>query len=150
MTRDDLLQIVHARPEADIVAATIWAEARGDGVRGMAAVAAVIGNRRRNTPPRYGAGWVGVCLRRWQFSCWNIYDDGRRDLNLDLILNGPDGARWHQAQALAELIMADLLRDPTEGATHYHTPAVSPRWKDSPQMRFLRQIGDHVFYYEVW
>lgn len=150
MTRDDLMQIVHARPVSEIVAATIWAEARGEGVRGMAAVASVIGNRRRHTPPRYGAGWVGVCLRRWQFSCWNVYDDGRRDANLDAIIRGPEGARWHQAQALADLVMDDLLRDETGGATHYHTLSVAPYWKDSPQMRFCRQIGAHLFYHELW
>ena len=149
MTRDDLDAIIDGRTDREILAATIWAEARNQGTIGMAAVASVIGNRFNAGVKRYGVSWRGVCLWPWQFSCWNVYKDGTRDANLKLILRGPTGPEWHQAVAIADLATLALLGDPTGGATHYHTEAVSPNWKDSPQMRFLRKIGDHMFYFEV-
>jgi N-acetylmuramoyl-L-alanine amidase len=149
MTREDLDQIIDGRTDREVVAATIWAESRDQGSIGMAAVASVIGNRLASGVKRYGVTWRGVCLRNRQFSCWNVYADGSRDPNLARILRGPTGPEWHQALLLADLAMNDLLKDPTGGATHYHTEAVSPSWKDSPKMRLLKQIGDHVFYFEV-
>ena len=53
--------------ETKIVAITILAEARGEGEAGMYAVGAVIAQRafeRKQTPTE-------VCLKKWQFSCWN-------------------------------------------------------------------------------
>ena len=53
--------------EEKIVAITILAEARGEGEKGMYAVGAVIAQRafeRKQTPTE-------VCLKKWQFSCWN-------------------------------------------------------------------------------
>ena len=53
--------------ENKIVAITILAEARGEGEAGMYAVGAVIAQRakERNQTP------TEVCLKKWQFSCWN-------------------------------------------------------------------------------
>ena len=55
--------------EEKIIAITILAEARGEGEKGMYAVAAVIAQRafeRKRTPSE-------VCLKPYQFSCWNGY-----------------------------------------------------------------------------
>ena len=149
MTRDELFEVTQQKTDREIVAATIWAEARGEGIVGMAAVAAVIQNRADGIYKRYGSTYRNVCLKPWQFSCWNIYKDGTKDPNLDLILRGPTGNRWHYAQAITDLVFEKLMGDPTGGATHYHTPDVNPSWASSPQMRFLRQIGNHKFYFEV-
>lgn len=148
MTREDLMAVLDDRTDLEIVSATVWAEARNQGVIGMAAVAATIGNRVK-AATWYGADWRGVCLRKWQFSCWNVYQDGTRDANLNLILHGPTGKEWDQAQAIAEIAMAGLLGDPTGGATHYHTEEVSPTWAGSPKMIALKKIGAHSFYYEA-
>ena len=62
-----------------VVAITILAEARGEGDKGMGAVAAVIAQRaidRKQT-------WQKVCLAKWQFSCWN----GKKISDLDHLLN---------------------------------------------------------------
>lgn len=148
MTRNDLLQILRERDPEEIVAATVWAEARNQGAVGMAAVACVIRNRLL-AATWYGKSWSGVCLKQWQFSCWNVYKDGSKDPNLDMILRGPTGKYWNQALCLAEIVMADLLKDPTDGATHYHTLDVSPSWAGDPRMVYLRTIKDHRFYMEV-
>ena len=68
--------------DLDIAARTIWGEARGEGPEGMRAVAHVIANRATK------GGWWGdtlwsVCLKPWQFSCWNLSDPNRQKL-LDL------------------------------------------------------------------
>ena len=151
MTREELIEIVAGRPEVEILAATAWAEARNQGVVGMAAVASTVKNRKEARIRRYGSTWAGVCTRDRQFSCWNIYDDGRQDPNLSLILNGPSGAEWYQALAIAELAMKNLLVDVTGGATHYFVATMKnpPAWAKSPQMRHLRDIGAHRFYFEV-
>jgi len=148
MTRNDLLQILGGRDPKEIVAATIWAEARNQGVVGMAAVACVIRNRLM-AATWYGKSWPGVCLNPWQFSCWNVYKDGSKDPNLDRILHGPTGCEWHQALCLAELAMEGHIKDPTDGATHYHTLDVSPSWAGDPRMVYLATIKDHRFYMEV-
>ena len=51
----------------DILARTIWAEARGDGWEGMQAVASVVLNRVKQNS-WYGKSIVAVCLFPWQFS----------------------------------------------------------------------------------
>ena len=64
-----------------IVAITILAEARGEGNKGMYAVAAVIAqrsNERKVTPSQ-------VCLQRLQFSCWN----GKSVKDLEHLLKVP-------------------------------------------------------------
>jgi len=67
--------------EEKIVAITILAEARGEGHSGMYAVGAVIAQRafeRKRTPSE-------VCLKKWQFSCWN----GKRLKDLEHLLKVP-------------------------------------------------------------
>ena len=67
--------------EQKVVAITILAEARGEGDKGMGAVAAVIAQRaidRKQT-------WQKVCLTKWQFSCWN----GKKISDLDHLLDVP-------------------------------------------------------------
>src|SRR3546814_13540556 len=65
----------------DVLARTVWGEARGESVRGMEAVASVVVNRVRRAIARGGYWWgndvVGVCLRPCQFSCWADGDPNR-------------------------------------------------------------------------
>lgn len=123
----------------DILARTIWGEARGEGAEGMAAVAAVIVNRARR------GGWWGnsiraVCLKPWQFSCWNPTDPNR----VKLLTVGTEDAAFRVALEIARQAVAGTLPDPTGGATHYHNATVSPTWAKGAQVS--AQIGGHVFY----
>ena len=57
----------------EYMAKTVWGEARGEDKEGRIAVASVILNRKNKQ------GWMGktiidVCLKKWQFSCWNEND----------------------------------------------------------------------------
>lgn len=130
--------------EVDILARTLWGEARGEGVAGMEAVASVILNRVRIARERGGFWWGGnviqVCQKPYQFSCWN-----RSDPNFQK-LQGVDGRDLYFATALrvARRALAGTLEDATDGATHYHAANIQPYWArgEAP----VAVIGRHVFY----
>ena len=91
-----------------IIAITILAEARGEGEKGMYAVAAVIAqrsNERKITPSN-------VCLQRLQFSCWN----GKQLKDLEHLLKVKQG---RYAILLAKTVK-QLSRDYVGYANHYH------------------------------
>ena len=65
-------------PVAEVLARTLYGEARGEGLPGIEAVACVILNRVAFAKAR-GRYWWGntvsqVCLKPGQFSCWNAGD----------------------------------------------------------------------------
>ena len=62
-----------SRNDLIVMAKTMWGEARGEGYNGLVAVGWVIQNRCER------GGWFGntireVCLKPYQFSCWNNDD----------------------------------------------------------------------------
>ena len=120
--------------ETKIIAITILAEARGEGEAGMYAVAAVIAQRsfeRKRTPS-------AVCLKKWQFSCWN----GKRLKDLEHLLKVPQ-AKY--ALALAKNIKL-LSRDYVGFANHYHATWMKkkPYWTKGEKP--VKVIGQHAFY----
>ena len=128
----------------EILAKTLYGEARGETLSGMEAVASVIMNRVRHAQ-RIGKYWWGstireVCLKPYQFSCWNIGDANcdllRRDLSGDILFG--------ICRRIAERAVKGLLPDNTNGATHYHTHAVHPVW--AHKLVPCADIGNHVFY----
>ena len=123
------------------LAKTIWGEARGEGARGMQAVANVVMNRV-NAGSWYGASVKDVVLKKWQFSCWNDNDPNKAIIeNLSerqLALNG--------SLAIARQVMNGSLPDITGGATHYHAKSIVPSWAASMQKTAV--IGNHIFYKE--
>ena len=120
--------------ETKIVAATILAEARGEGHGGMYAVAAVIAQRafeRKRTTKE-------VCLKPYQFSCWN----GKTLKSLEHLLKGPQA---DYAIALAKNIKL-LSRDFVGFANHYHATWMKkkPYWAKGKKP--VKVIGQHAFY----
>ena len=119
--------------ETKIIAITILAEARGEGQGGMYAVAAVIAQRafeRKRTPTE-------VCLKKWQFSCWN----GKQLKDLEHLLKVPQGK---YALALAKNIKL-LSRDFVGFANHYHNNKIKlPYWAKGQKP--VKTIGNHIFY----
>jgi spore germination cell wall hydrolase CwlJ-like protein len=135
---------LHAELEADTLARTIWGEARGEGVRGMEAVACVIMNRLR-IARRKGSYWWGnsiiqICQKPFQFSCWNKDDPNYRAL---LAVDGRD-LTFATALRVARRAMAGALADPTHGATHYHAAGMTPYWVGTH--RPVAVIGRQIFY----
>lgn len=138
--------------ETMVVAKTIYGEARGEGIRGMLAVACVIRNRVQHPRVRWwGTGWTGVCMAPFQFSCWNANDPNRKMLEAI-----PEFGDWRLFPGFANA--RDIVRefvdppsvpdepwpDITRGADHYHTVAVNPKWADG--LKPVAWIGTHIFY----
>lgn len=128
----------------DTLARTLYGEARGEKVRGIEAVAAVIINRVEFALKRGGYWWGSdvetVCLRPWQFSCWNANDPNRNKILLVEETNKVFGI----CLRVARRALAGTLKDPTKGATHYHVKGLLPAWarKQIP----CAEVGHHIFY----
>lgn len=123
----------------DILARTLWGEARGEGRRGMHAVANVIANRANN-PRWWGQDFISVCKAPWQFSVWNP-----DDVNLPKLLGvTQDDPQFRTALELAQLAVMGELEDITNGADHYHTHGVNPLW--SQGQKPVASIGNHKFF----
>lgn len=134
--------------DTDILARTIYGEARGELVRGQEAVAAVIINRVRRARDRGGRYWWGstieeVCTKPWQFSCWNAKDPNRGKI-VDVT---PENRIFQTCLRVARRAVSGTLADTTNGATHYHTKGIRPAWsrRRSPCV----EIGQHQFYNDV-
>jgi N-acetylmuramoyl-L-alanine amidase len=132
----------------DILARTLWGEARGEPVRGKEAVACVVMNRVRTAQARGGRYWWGadpiaVCTKPWQFSCWNPADPNRAKLEAVTM----EDRTFRMCVRIARRALAGVVDDPTGGATHYHTRDVAPPWSRGRSP--TAEIGGHVFYANV-
>ena len=131
--------------EVDVLARTIFGEARGEPVRGMEAVANVVLNRVKLARKKGGKYWWGhdvitVCQKPYQFSCWNRSDPSYKRL----MAVGEDNIHFATALRIARRAVIGALNDHTNGATHYHADYVSPYWARGE--RPLVTIGRHIFY----
>jgi spore germination cell wall hydrolase CwlJ-like protein len=128
----------------DVLARTLWAEARGEGVLGMEAVACVVLNRVKIAQVFGGYWWgndiIQVCHKPYQFSCWlKSGPQYSRLLKLD-----ESDKHFATALRIARRAVEGLLPDETGGATHYHADYVSPTWADPSKK--TATIGRHIFY----
>lgn len=124
----------------DVVARTIWGEARGEGYEGMQAVANVIANRVAR-PGWWGRDWRGVCMAPYQFSCWNANDPNL--IKLSTVTT--DDAAFAAAVQIATEAVTGQLDDITGGAVNYHATSIQPpAW--AADMTVTAEIGRHVFY----
>lgn len=138
--------------DLDIMALTVWAEARGEGDAGMAAVAWVIRHRWENP------GWwsrnrgdgiaddtiTAVCVDPFQFSCWNPSDP-----NYPRLLNAATQKRsdYKRARTLCEQVLsAPAEDDPVKGADHYCTKAVVRHTRWARGRTPVKVLGNHQFY----
>lgn len=128
-----------ASDPVDVLARTLWGEARGEGREGMHAVANVIMNRVKH-PKRWHNDVVGVCQAPKQFSCWNKSDPNRAKL---LAVTAYD-PQFRIALEIAQAAVDGELEDITKGADHYHTHAVSPSWSRGQEP--VAMIGNHRFF----
>lgn len=135
LTKDDL-----------IVAATLWGEARGEGVEGMKAVANVIRNRAdslKKSPK-------DVVLQKKQFSIWNdtTTDNFLDKVNKSILKNPKDGSAWENAKKIVKSHVKTKGPDNTKGAQFYHTISIKPNW-DYNKLKYTTTIGNHKFYKPV-
>ncbi len=119
----------------EIMARTIYAEARGEGEIGMKAVAHVILNRIGEWGDTIGE----VVLRPKAFSSWN---EGEPYPQVTLE-NNP---KMREAARIAlETMEANI--DITDGSTHYHNKDITPTWAMGKVPVFLYR--SHWFYNDI-
>ncbi len=49
---------------------------------------------------------------------------------------------WEDSVSIAKRILNGKIKDPTNGATHFHNHQVKPKWK----LKRTKRIGKHTFY----
>lgn len=153
-------------PDVQVVAATIWGEARGEGITGMVGVGKVIENRaQRNAWPDHERQ---VCLQAWQFSVWNAPSDlidnfcaalkALNETEGDLSEHDFDPNTDTGALAWALDIAFRVLNDAWDSAPagikvaakghwgdHYHTKQIKkPDWARGAKPS--KRHGNHIFY----
>ncbi len=117
-------------------AKTVYGEARGEPRAGQLSVAFVPFNRAQLS----GRTVARECLRPWQFSCWNPGDPNRA------VIEAMSAEALTPFLALIDEVL-EGVKDPSQGATFYHTTTSKPRWRTghSPCAR----IGHHIFYKDI-
>lgn len=137
-------EFLEAQPKANgdaewrCLTEALYFEARGESVRGQFAVAEVILNRVDSV--RFPGSVCKVVHQGTgrKFECQFTYTcDGNKE-------TVHDKAAWESVAKVAKIMMSGGPRRLTQGATHYHTTAVHPRW--SRVFALTTTIGVHRFY----
>jgi spore germination cell wall hydrolase CwlJ-like protein len=121
--------MIEEQTGAILLKMALWGEVRGerdaggdlDGVA-MLAVGHVILNRSKF----YKNSIAAVILGRKQFSSFNADDPNRAKL---LTAWRDDPTSWERADAIVDVLLAGLTKDPTFGALNYYNPKTAdPAW----------------------
>ncbi len=126
----------------ETLARTLWGEARGETKAGREAIASVVLNRLKK-PQQFGGTIEEVCLKPFQFSCWNANDPNLPKLKA-VDSNDPVFA---ECLSIAENAAKSTLSDPTNGADHYHAKGIIPPWARDKSPCAV--IGNHLFYNNI-
>jgi spore germination cell wall hydrolase CwlJ-like protein len=130
---------VFSKGEQTCLANAIYFEARGESLKGQAAVAQVVLNRVRN--PAYPNTICGVVYQndRWRDRCqFSFACDGIKDRVLS-------PSHYKMAEDIAMAVTAGKIFIPEIGSsTHYYATYVHPGWART--MQKMKKIGLHIFY----
>lgn len=133
--------------DMDVLARTIWGEARSEGMVGMIAVGWTIRNRVEDGKGSswWGEGYTGVCQKPYQFSCWLKNDPNSTYLRGEKPI---PPAQYKAARTAAEAVVQNIATDPTQGATHYYADTIkAPDWVAHAKQTV--HIGHHLFFRDV-
>lgn len=124
--------------DASCLAMNMYYEAHAEKAKNARrAVAFVTLNRLKANPDKYQGSVCKVVYEKNQFS----WTRGKTKKPIDL-------ATWVEYYEKANYLLAnyDRLKDPTNGATHFHATWMPdfPPW--ASVMKRTRQIGQHIFY----
>lgn len=140
-------------PELTLLAACVWAEARGEVYEGRVAVACVVLERT------FRGGWFGrdmadVLLRDNdkdglpdQFSCFRpVAKQGQLEKLCDPLAHGGEEL-WVACWQVASGVRFGWTRSRVANATHYVATTIAPpSW--TTKLTPMGQIGRHVFFRE--
>ena len=146
------MPIEYSDSDVELLARTLYGEARDQGEEGMTAVGNVVLNRL-NKKSWYGDSIEEIIKMPYQFSVFNPEtkpDEFEQDDNYKATISVTiDDPEYIAAREIALGLLEGKIKDNTGGATHYYNPdEANPSWIDSPKMKSLKKIGDHSFYLE--
>jgi N-acetylmuramoyl-L-alanine amidase len=138
------------------LAVTLYGEGRGEPIEGRIAVASVIRNRVK--AGTFGDGYKGVCLKRWQFSCWNEpIGTGAANYIATMLAarslvspSEPLANVLKECVWIAEGIALGVVLDRVKGADHYYSPkamipkGATPTWSQGKPI--VAVVGSHLFF----
>lgn len=125
-----------------ILARMLFGEARNCSDEEKAAIAYTVVNRAHDGKKWNGIDVKSAVLCKWQYSCFNANDTNRKKL---MDPEKHDAKSWIRCLEVACDVLAGKYAEQNKGQTHYHTPAVSPNWKNS--MKEVEFSGTrHRFY----
>ena len=122
---------------ATCLAMALYYEARGEGLKGMQAVATVILNRVEHPDfPKSICEVIKEDRGPKDYDCqFSFYCDGKAE-------NPRNLAAWSTARDVArQALDGEILNN---GATYFHAVNVKPFWADN--FKPIGKIGNHVFY----
>jgi spore germination cell wall hydrolase CwlJ-like protein len=141
--------------DREILARTLYGEARGEyippwgrtgentpgNIDGLVAVGNVVMNRLHQQT-WYGKNVRAVCLKPYQFSCWNQNDPNRKEIMMVDSKNPIFKICLEVASALCSLTCSDL----TYGSDHYFSTSLNhpPKWAEFAEEKVT--IGRHRFF----
>lgn len=133
--------------EQDYTKACIFFEAKGEGRKGMQAVAAVLNNRLKHK--NFPATMQEVVTQHKQFSWVHLlsYDLQYKVITGDLRgFNKLEQESYKQAEIIAQMPQKQLLKIVPAGTLYFHADYVAPKW--SKVKVKTTKIGRHIFYKE--
>lgn len=130
--------------DVDVMARTLFGEARGERLEGMQAVAWVILNRAKQGKPRFSDTISGVCKAPFQFTCWSKSDPNSRVCALATDADPFFALALYAAAG----VLTGQVPDPVDGATHYHTVGMRPYPSWAGKLEYVKTVGQHRFYRE--
>jgi spore germination cell wall hydrolase CwlJ-like protein len=134
----------HREDAIDVMARTIWGEARGEEPDGMKGVSEVIYNRAMKRSRRFGETIEAVCRKPSQFSCWNTGDPNLGKLQR---VDGSD-AQFQICLQVAKLVVNGDVTTLTNGADHYYDGRIQvPSWAIGHTA--CAQIKHHLFFNDI-
>ena len=116
--------------QIECIARNVYHESRGEGTKGMLAVAYVTLNRAKSG--KFPSTPCEVVFQANQFS-W--------------VRNRPavkDKDQYEDVKQIVKGVVDGKYKDVTNGATYFHARAIKPKW--SNRMDCTAKIGNHVFY----
>ena len=151
-------RVAYNNDDVDSLTRALIGEAGGEGSTGMAAVAHVIMNRALDG--RFGGNTIkGVVMEPGQFSSFNGETGYAGGAGANSGVGASDKSRAYQvARKIAEDVLSGHNVDPTNGATHFYSPAgmallvkqgkqsnLVPSWWDGVAAQGTVDIGGHKF-----
>lgn len=142
------MKITITMDEIDILARTIYGEARGEyarrdgGIASLIAVGNVVMNRLK-AKTWYGLTLKEICQKPFQFSCWNRQDPNRSLIMSPQIEQEPI---FKICREVAQQVGMNHWPDLTQGSDHYYAISLTkpPAWSHKEQPRL--KLGQHIFF----